>query len=114
MEYSLREIGDVTIVTASGEIDAATLPPLSVEVLKLLGRPRQRLIIDLSTVAFLDSTGLALLVRATNQSRENGGRLAVIGADPVRLRVIWLTHLDKFLPLHDSLEAALEQVQALD
>ncbi|MFI6909984.1 STAS domain-containing protein [Nonomuraea sp. NPDC050394] len=111
MEYALSEAGGVTVVTVDGEIDASTLPPLHAEILHLLQRPGLCLIIDLAAVTFLDSSGLSLLIEATNRLRDNGGRLAVTSAVPHRLRVIWLTGLDQFLPLHDSLDAALHHMR---
>lgn len=111
MEFSLRYVGNnIAIVSVIGEVDAATKPPLQAEVTRLLEEPDMRLVLDLTEVTFMDSGALGLLIEANNRSQETGGRFALVGADPVRLRVLWLTGLAKWLPLHDDLDTAVDSV----
>lgn len=110
MEFSHRDVGNVTILSISGELDATCEPALRAAMEELLTRPDLRLIIDLASVTFMDSLTLSLLIEATNRVRESGGRLALACADRTHLRVIWLTGLHRWLPLHDDLETALGSV----
>ncbi|MBS1879900.1 MAG: STAS domain-containing protein [Actinobacteria bacterium] len=47
-----------------GELDLATVPALEAELNGALGRPAGDVVVDLSELEFIDSTGIAVLVRA--------------------------------------------------
>lgn len=70
-------------------------------------RPRCALIVDLTEVSFIDSTGLGVLVTALKHTREAGGSLDVVVAAPRVLKVLALTGLDVVIPLHATLDEAL-------
>jgi anti-sigma B factor antagonist len=77
-----------------GELDIATVP-LADEAIRAaeVGGPA-RLVIDLSGLAFMDSTGLRMVMAAAARAREEGRRLAVVpGPDAVQ-RVFELTGMD--------------------
>ena len=97
----------VSVVAAAGELDAHAAPVLEEVVDPLAGVAGGDLVIDLSGVGFIDSTGLGVLVSTLKHVREAGGRLEVVATTPRVLRVLALTGLDAVIPLHDSLDAAL-------
>ena len=101
------QLGDVTIVTASGELDAHAAPALEAVVGPLSQRDGCDLVVDLSAVAFIDSTGLGVLVSTLKHVRESDGRLEVVVATPRVLKVFTLTGLDVVIPLHGTLASAL-------
>lgn len=70
-------------------------------------RPGCALIVDLTDVSFIDSTGLGVLVTALKHTREAGGSLDVVVAAPRVLKVLALTGLDVVIPLHATLDEAL-------
>lgn len=96
-----------SVVSAVGELDAHTAPALEAEVGPLSTRPGGALIVDLSGVSFLDSTGLGVLVTALKHAREAGGTLDLVVATPRVLKVLALTGLDVVIPLHSTLDEAL-------
>ncbi len=74
IEFSVTEAADsdvATIVSVTGEVDILTAPQLGVVLNRLLAEDRS-VIIDLSAVTFLDSSGLAVLLRANQASRGAG------------------------------------------
>jgi anti-anti-sigma factor len=79
----------------SGELDIVSVSHLGGQVDDLLARPPARLDLDLSGLAFMDSSGLALLLRLTNQL----GPLRVFGASLLIRRVIEATGLTSILLL---------------
>lgn len=109
MEFTVttRTDGAATVVAAAGELDAHAAPTLTASVAPLAARPQGVLVIDLSGVDFVDSTGLGVLVSALKQVREAGGRLDVVVTSPRVLKVLALTGLDVVIPLHASLDGAL-------
>jgi anti-sigma B factor antagonist len=82
----------------SGELDIVSAGQLSGQVDDLLARRPSRLDLDLSELAFMDSSGLALLLRLANQL----GPLRVFGASPLIRRVIEATGLTKVLLLQGT------------
>ena len=97
-----------SVVAAAGELDAHAAPLLQAEVGPLSSVPGGALVIDLAEVSFIDSTGLGVLVQALKHTREAQGRLDVVVASPRVLKVLGLTGLDVVIPLHATLDEALQ------
>ena len=98
---------DRTVVAVAGELDVHTAPILLTELEPLSRRAGIALIVDLSAVPFIDSTGLGVLVTTLKHVREVGGSLDVVVAAPRVLKVFALTGLDVVIPLHATLAEAL-------
>lgn len=96
-----------TIVTVAGELDVHTAPQLDAQLSPLTRTAEPSIIVDLTDVKFIDSTGLGILVTALKHVRENEGKLNVVVTTPRVLRVFALTGLDVVIPLHATLEEAL-------
>lgn len=90
-----------------GEIDLATAPRLREEIVRLVDAGRDRLLVDLEGVEFMDSTGLGVLVAGLKHTRERGGDLALVCRRPQVLRLLAITGLDGVLAVHaDASEAS--------
>jgi anti-sigma B factor antagonist len=104
------EVGEqdgVTIVTARGDLDLASAPRLREAAVARLMAGDKVLVIDLTDLEFLDSTGLGTLVAVLKRARSLDATLAlVIGHDRVR-RVFELTALTTAFAIHDTLDDAL-------
>ena len=100
---------DVSVVEVAGELDLHSAPQLRAELMRALDvSPAAHLVLDLSGVNFLDSTGVGVLVGALKRAREAGGDLYLCGAQKRVLRVFEITGLVGALPLFATREAALE------
>ena len=102
-----RVVDDRTIVSAAGELDAHSAPALEAELNRLTAVSGASVVVDLSDVAFIDSTGLGVLVTTLKHVREVNGRLDVVVSRPRVLKVFTLTGLDGVIPLHSTLDEAL-------
>ncbi len=102
-----REVGDRTVVAVGGEVDVYTAPVLDDSLSALIGSGRVLLVVDLTAVDFLDSTGLGVLVKALKRVREHDGSLDVVVTADRITKVFRITGLDAVMPLHDSVDAAL-------
>lgn len=109
MDFTVESsvVGAASVVTAAGELDAHAAPVLRAALELVTQRKGGELVIDLSGVGFIDSTGLGVIVAALKHVREADGRLDVVVAAPRVLKVFSLTGLDVVIPLHASLEDAL-------
>lgn len=97
------------MVQIEGELDMNTAAQLEPELEAALATPETALLIDLSRCEFIDSTGIALIVRAW-QELDGNGRFALCGIGDQVARVLDITGLDSTIPNHPSREAALDQL----
>jgi anti-sigma B factor antagonist len=100
--------GGRAVVSVEGELDLYTATELRDAVLALGDDGHTRLIIDLSGVPFMDSSGLGAIVGCLKRLREAGGDLALVtlpGSPPSKL--LSLTGLDRAIPTYASADEAL-------
>ncbi len=102
-----RHDADATVVGAQGEVDVFSAPQLDAELTALVADGHSRLVIDLSGVAFLDSTGLGVLVKALKHAREAGGWVHLVVATGRIRKIFEITGLDASIPIFDTAEEAL-------
>jgi anti-sigma B factor antagonist len=101
-----REGDGATIVAVEGEIDVYTAPKLRDKITELVGDGVYHLVIDMEGVAFLDSTGLGVLVGGLKKVRAHDGSLQIICSQERLLKIFRITGLAKVFTIHDSPEAA--------
>ncbi len=96
-----------TVVVLTGEVDATNSEELY-KILEsvVLQRPRL-LIVDLSDLSFMDSTGLRMLLRATRELDQQGGVLSLASAQASVARVLQLTRADQLIPVYESVADAI-------
>jgi len=96
-----RDPSELFVVELYGELDLSGAEIFSGVLERVQESDVQEIIIDLSGLHFIDSTGLALLVRAHQREKEGANRMAFLhGPDPVQ-RVFDLTRLSERLPFAD-------------
>ncbi|MFC9931400.1 anti-sigma factor antagonist [Streptomyces sp. NPDC127190] len=105
----VREERGHTVLEFRGEIDILAATEILPALDRVTGRPGARILIDLRGVEFFDCSGLRLLYRARSRVLEQGGRLHLVCAHPLTLRVLRVTGLARLLPPHPTPEAALAQ-----
>jgi anti-sigma B factor antagonist len=96
------------VVQIEGELDMNTATQLEPRLEAALAAPDTALLIDLSHCEFIDSTGIALIVRAW-QELDGNSRFALCGIGDQVARVLDVTGLDSTIPNHPNREAALAQ-----
>ena len=105
LDLSTRGYGDHAVVSVGGEVDLETATRLGDAALEALRHLSPHLVLDLSGVSFMDSTGLKVLLSLQRSAALAGGSLTVAGATrPVR-RILTLTGLDQTLQLVDAVDA---------
>ncbi len=93
--------GQVT-VSLKGELDLSSVGKVEEELRRVEAEGPSLLVLDLSGLSFLDSTGLRAVVTADERARENGRRLVVVrGPDAVQ-RVFSITRLEERLEMVDD------------
>jgi anti-anti-sigma factor len=99
--------GDVVILRAVGEIDLSTTPLLAERFDQEEVRADIPLVVDLTGVDFLASSGLGLLAERSQRYADLGARLTVVAAHRAVLRSIELTGLTEIITVVSSVEEAV-------
>lgn len=102
-----RSSGEHTVVQVAGEIDVYTAPTLREELAKLVDAGRHNLVVDLTDVPFMDSTGLGVLVGALKKVKTHGGDLALVIDQEKVLKVFRITALTQVFPIFETVDEAL-------
>ena len=92
-------------------LDALSAPDFKARMAGALTGAAPRVVLDLSSVSFIDSAGLASILSLVKGLPE-GGDLRIAGARDAVRAVFRLTRLDKVLPLHDDLDEAVAAMGA--
>ena len=103
---------ELIVLAPMGTLDAYTAAEFRSMVAGLPMKPA-RVVIDLTTVSFLDSAGLGALVGAIRRVRDAGGRVAV-AAQRAPARVLRTAGLDRIVTITDRMEEAQAALEKTD
>jgi anti-sigma B factor antagonist len=106
VEHSVKEEGGVVVASLSGDVDLES-SPLARELLLGLVRGGRSVLVDLSAVSYIDSSGVASLIEAFQLARRGGTGFALLSPTPSALRVLQLARLDRVFTIHATLADAL-------
>lgn len=104
LDVQTTTVNGTSVVNVRGEVDLRTSPQLRAMLLDALGSLAGPLLLDLSGVNYMDSSGVGTMVYLKRQVERCGGRLVLIGLRPRVRSVLEITHLDKFFTIASSVE----------
>lgn len=108
MDLKTQEDGRVTVLTVNGDLVIGEAESVFKKtVTRLLEEGRVHLLVDLSGVGFVDSSGLGALVRALTNSQKEGGQTKLLKAGPQIRKLLEMTRLDSVFETHDDIETAV-------
>jgi anti-sigma B factor antagonist len=99
--------GDCAVLKVAGEVDVFTAPKLREQVVDLAAKGVVHLVVDLSAVEFLDSTGLGVLVGGLKRLRTHDGSLALVMTTDRISRIFKITGLTAVFASHSSVQDAI-------
>jgi anti-sigma B factor antagonist len=100
------------VLAPEGRCDARTSPALAVRLQEVTASGTCRVVVNMASVTFMDSTGLATLIRFMKQCREAGGDLCLASLQqPVRM-IFELTRLDSAFLIYPTADMAVESLAA--
>jgi anti-sigma B factor antagonist len=112
--FTVHPNGQGVILNVGGEVDLATAPQLQAKLVDLVNDGTGSVVVDLTPVAFMDSTGLSVLLAAHKRAQADGHSIRLAcPAGPV-LRVLQLTGMERVLPVYGSLAEAVAAQDAAD
>jgi anti-sigma B factor antagonist len=107
LDLETTTTGSATVVSLRGEIDVYTAPRLRQTLIDLIGGGATDLVVDMSAVDFLDSTGLGVLVGGLKRVKAKDGMLKLVVSQEKILKIFDITGLTKVFPIFGDLDEAV-------
>ncbi len=101
LELRTDRSGDEHVIALAGELDLDGADRVNQELQRVEATDAQRIVLDLSSLEFIDSSGIRLILAADIRSRADGGRLALVRGPRAVHRVFELTGIAERLPFTD-------------
>ncbi len=103
MEYKINKNGGYSVIELEGEIDLYCSPDARKVILKEL-KNGDDMLIDLSKVSYIDSSGIACLVEGYQVANEKKVKFALLGVSQNALNVLKLARLDNVFKIYNSID----------
>ena len=110
MKHEIREQDAAVVVAFDGDVDLKTSPDARKMLLECVGRQRP-VLVDLSRVHYIDSSGVASLVEAYQKARKAGQRFVLAAVSEGALRVLQLARMDKVFTICPTVDEGLARVR---
>ncbi len=112
LDDRIHHDGEVALIAMPRRLALADVEPLQPELRAFIAQGHARVILDLRSTEFMDSSGIAMLVSALKATGELGGKLVLLGPNEQLLALLKLTRLDKVFPIEQERALALSKVRA--
>ncbi|MCW2648143.1 MAG: anti-anti-sigma factor [Pseudonocardiales bacterium] len=110
LSVSQQSVGEYPVLEVRGEVDVYSAPALADGLNTLIDSGTKAVIVDLTEVGFLDSTGLGVLVAARSAAADAGRALPIACAHERILKLFKITGLDAVFEIHPSVDAAVHSL----
>jgi anti-sigma B factor antagonist len=107
MPVNIENKNGLTVCHIEGEIDINTSPGIKKSLDKLLQSKTPKIIVNLSKVTYVDSSGLATLVEILKNMRSYGGRLRLTNLSPKVKSLFEITKLEKLFEIMTDEQEAI-------
>jgi len=114
MEFTLQieHVEGVTIADLGGEFDIYSAPRFKELMTAHLERGDRSFIVNLESITYLDSSGLAAVVMMFKRTQALGGSLSVVAPQPRTKRLLSISGIDRIISIFSTRKAALQAVSA--
>ncbi len=110
MKVLVRTESNNTIIECTGEVDLYTSPKLRDALLKEMAGAKMNVLINMSGVSYIDSSGIATLVEGLQLSQRTQTRFGLFGLRSNARSVLELARLNKVFSIFESEQEALEKI----
>lgn len=103
---SKQPLDDGCCVGLTGEIDLSRSPQLRQDLIQITNGAPKRLVVDMTQVPYMDSSGVATLVEALQRQRKHSGKMILCGLQPKVRSIFEIARLDMVFTIVEDFEAA--------
>jgi anti-sigma B factor antagonist len=107
LDIVMETVGSATVLSPKGDVDMARSPLMRKAIAEALRSGSSKVVLDFSGVPYMDSSGLATLVEALQNSRKSQIALSLCALTPRVRSILEIARLTSVFPIHDSRDAAL-------
>lgn len=105
-----KDAGGVALIYVEGEVDMHTSPNIRDTLLPYFKREMQGIVIDLSGVTYMDSSGIATMIEGLQWSKREGRRFVLAGLTPMVMDVFVLTNLKDVFEFFTDSQSAFNDI----
>ena len=95
------------VFSPDGAIDLHVSPEMRVALREMIDRKPKRIVVDLTKVPYIDSSGLAVLIGAMQSLEQDGGKFMLAGAQDTVRAILESARLDQYFLMYPHVDAAL-------
>jgi anti-sigma B factor antagonist len=106
----LQSPDGVHVIGLHGELDFAQAATFKATLLEELAGGARGLVLDLSALAFIDSSGISAIIYASAAAKRGGQTLIVASPGPQVARVFGMLNLSDVVPIEEDVETALRRI----
>jgi len=110
LDVTTHKTGEAMVVSIKGDVDLYSSPQLRKTVIALTGKKTPAILINLSDVGYMDSSGVATLVEGLQQAGKYKGKFKLFGLTSTVKEVFELSRLDKVFDIYSDEAAAMASV----
>ncbi|MEL6822569.1 MAG: STAS domain-containing protein [Calditrichota bacterium] len=107
INVTTAEQGSAKVIAVTGEVDLYSSPKLREALNGLTDTKEARIVVDMSGVSYMDSSGLATLVEALQKTGGYKGAFSLASVTPEVLSVFQLSRLDQVFDIHETVDSAV-------
>ena len=108
MQTGVEKIDGVAILTLEGEINVTNSVKLREVLIKITKEGLNKILVDFEKVAFIDSSGLAVLIEVVKLLKEKNGKLVLCNVNKKIRGIFEITKVYKLIDIHENRQTALE------
>ncbi|MBN1499473.1 MAG: STAS domain-containing protein [Spirochaetes bacterium] len=103
MDITFKDHGEHKIIAISGEVDLYNVSELKKQLFSITDGSCPSVVIDMSNVNYMDSSGIGALVAGQKKMKANNGKFALMNIHDDVLNILKLATLDKFFKIYNNI-----------
>ena len=107
MNLSVETLDNSTVIKVEGRLDTLTAPQLEAVVMALIEKSAINIIMDLSQMGYISSTGFRVLILGQKKVKPQGGQVILVGVNPEIQENFDISGFNQFFLFFSNLEVAL-------
>ena len=112
LQASLNDSSGISVIRVAGEVDIYTAPDLRYLVNQTIDSGAKDLVIDMSEVTYMDSSGFGTLLGATKRLRPDGGSIGLAACSEAIERMLRITRLDTIFGVFSRVDEAVDAAKS--
>ncbi len=106
IDLQTEKVGSVIIARVTGDLSGDGEETFADQVIEFVSEGEARLIVDLTGLESIDSSGLSSLINIATRARMRGGDVALVAPNAFVSGVLSVTRLDTWFSVHESIDSA--------